>query len=395
MAQGRRARLVTAVSRIARVFLGAFTAGVVLAPAAAFAGEGSATEGARLPTVRLDYHAPTSSSCPSRADFIDGVRRYTRKWTLVDDDATREFVVALDRRDQVFRGTLEITVGGHKTEKDVTGPSCAAVARGLAVMVALVIDSGASRSEQTETSAVIVPASEAPGSLPVTPPLDTPPLEQSGNARPNPRAKRESLPRARESKSSPRWTFDARLETSSAVTSRALTVIGAFVDLQLPLFGTPDAANPLGPSSVAIGVRQSVPSTIGVRGGSTDFLWSAATVRACPLRLRVRVFGDRLDVAPCVESNLGALQVETKGIPVAQQTTTYWVDAALAALGVWHLPGPWVVTAEFSLVAPFTRRRFEVVELASLSPGTVPRSELVSQAPNLGISAGLGLGFEL
>jgi hypothetical protein len=64
-------------------------------------------------------------------------------------------------------------------------------------------------------------------------------------------------------------------------------------------------------------------------------------------------------------------------------------------LGVWHLPGPWVATAALALVAPLTRHRFEVVELASLSAASGPRSELVSQAPMLGITAGLGLGLEL
>ena len=63
--------------------------------------------------------------------------------------------------------------------------------------------------------------------------------------------------------------------------------------------------------------------------------------------------------------------------------------------GAWHLPGPWVATAALGLVAPITRHRFEVVELSSLSAASGPRSELVSQAPTLGITAGLGLGLEL
>lgn len=388
MAQGRRGGLVAAV------FLGSLASAT---PITAYADEASASDGSRLPTVRIDYRAPsTPSSCPSRAEFIDSIRRYTRKWTLANEDATRQFVVALDRREQVFHGTLGITVGGHATTKDVSGPTCTAVTRGLAVVIALVIDPGASRSEPKETTTEPAPAPEAPPSPPSAPTLDAPPsVEPSHEVPPNTRPQRESRPSARESKSAPRWTFDARLEASSAVTTRALTVLAAFVDLQIPVFGKADVGSRLGPASFGIGMRQSLPSTIGVRGGSTDFLWTAGTVRACPLRLRVHLLGDPLDMAPCVESNIGALQVETEGIPVAQRTTTAWFDAALSALGVWHLPGPWVVTAEFSLVAPLSRRRFEVVELASLSPGSVPRSEPVSQAPKVGISAGLGLGFEL
>ncbi|AKU98746.1 hypothetical protein AKJ09_05410 [Labilithrix luteola] len=359
--------------------------------------EGRADE-TRAPsaTVRVDYRA--SATCPSRTEFLDSVRRYTTKWRLVDDRderAARHFVVALDRREALVRGTLDIEVGERTSQKVVSGPTCATVARALAVMVALVIDPGASSSDQHEEP---TPAPEPePPPEPAAPPIvvqtgDDPRIAPDRPAsKPKPRRTRNVRPVA----SAPRWTFDVRLESSSAVTARSMAVMGAFVDLLLPPFGRTEASGLVGPSSVGLGLRQSLPSAIGVPGGSTEFLWSAATVRACPLRLRLRLLGDPLDVAPCVESNLGILQVESRGIPLAQRTTTYWFDGAVSALGVWHLPGPWVVTAELELVAPFTRRRFEVVELASMSAGSTPRSEPVSQAPALGVSAGVGLGFEL
>ena len=188
--------------------------------------------------------------------------------------------------------------------------------------------------------------------------------------------------------------FELRGESSSAVTRRAIALIAGSVDLQVPVFGSRNERGALlGPSSVAVGFRQSFPRPLGVPGGSTEFLWSAATMRVCPIRLRMPV--DELEIAPCIEGNVGVLQAESHGIPLAQRTRKHWIDAGASALGVWHLPGPWVATAAIALVAPVTRHRFEVVELASLGAASGPRSELVSQAPMLAITAGLGLGLEL
>jgi hypothetical protein len=188
--------------------------------------------------------------------------------------------------------------------------------------------------------------------------------------------------------------FELRTEVSTAITRRPMALVGAFVDLQIPVFSRHDERTAfIGPSSIGLGLRQSAPRAIGVPGGSTEFLWSAASLRICPLRLRL--LADRLDMAPCAEGNLGVLQAESHGIPVAQRTDRHWIDGGASVLGVWHLPGPWVATAGLGLVVPLTRNRFEVVDLASLGAAPAPRTELVSQAPMFGVAAGVGLGLEL
>ena len=112
-------------------------------------------------SIRVDYRAP--AACPSRGEFLDGVRRYTAKWSLVDDGgASHELLVALERPDAAWAGTLEIAVGSRKTRRVVSGPSCATVVRALAVMVALVIDPAASTSERNKSDTSPLPVAPAP-----------------------------------------------------------------------------------------------------------------------------------------------------------------------------------------------------------------------------------------
>jgi hypothetical protein len=352
--------------------------------------------------IRVDYRAP--ATCPSRAEFLGSVRRYTAKWTLVDDGTSRRFAVTFDRGEAAVRGTLEITLGDQTTRKVVSGPSCETVARALAVIVALVIDPGASIAGPSVSPPPADVPSKAPEPEPTSPAPSSAPPHAEETPSPSDRARSEQ-PRGRapahEASPVPRtrgWMIELRPELSSAVTRRSMAVVAAFVDVQVQLFGKteahhPSSGSPFGPSSVGLGVRQSLPRAIGVPGGSTEFLWSAATLRVCPFRLRLA--GDRLEAAPCIEGNVGTLQAESQGLPLAERIRKYWLDGGASVLGVWHLPRPWVATAALTLVAPLTRHRFEVVDLASLSAASGPRSELVSQAPILGIRAGLGIGLEL
>jgi hypothetical protein len=348
-------------------------------------------------SIRVDYRA--TSTCPSRAEFLDSVRRYTAKWSLVEGrGASREFVVALDGPDARTVGTLDIAVGPRKTRRVVSGPSCETVARALAVMVALVIDPAASISEGQG----VTPPPPDPGPpeplLPESPAVD-PERREEASRQPGPRSALEVAPQKGVAPRRParghRFSLTLREEVTGAVIARPLVVLGAFVDYELPLFadaaewtGTPILGRP----SLGIGVRRSLPTSIGVPGGSTEFVWSAATARVCPLRLRVA--RERIYIAPCVEGSAGVLQSESQGIPLAQRTSKRWLDAGASLLGAWQFAGPWIMTMHVAVVTPLTRNRFEVVELGSIG-SSAPRTELVSQAPELGVAVGLGLGLRL
>ena len=349
-------------------------------------------------SIRVDYQAP--AACPSRDEFLDGVRRYTAKWSLVDGEgASHELVVALDRPGAAWAGTLDIAVGPRKTRRVVSGPSCATVVRALAVMVALVIDPAASTSETTK--------GDTPPSPPETPPA--PPLPDQDVQGPDVPPKRTKLrtesrsvaPVAPQKEADPRHasrsslSLALRQEVTTAVVARPLLVTGAFVDYELPsLVNVEERTSPsiVVRPSVGLGLRQSLPTSIGVPGGSTDFLWSALTPRVCPLRLRLA--RERLELAPCFEASIGVLRATSQGIPLAQRTSKRWLDASATLLGVWQFAAPWFMTVSAGLVAPLARHRFEVVELDSIR-ASAPRTELVSQAPALGLAVGLGLGFRL
>lgn len=342
-------------------------------------------------SIRVDYRAPTV--CPSRGEFLEGVRRYTAKWSLVDDGgASHELVVALDRPGAGWAGTLEIAVGARKTRRVVSGPSCATVVRALAVMVALVIDPAASTSERSKDD---TPPSPPPPDQDVQGP-DVPPK------RPKLRAESRTVAAVAPQKDTdPRPTSRSSLllalrqEVTTAVVARPLLVVGAFADYELPsLVNVEERTSPsiVVRPSFGLGLRQSLPTSVGVPGGSTDFLWSAVTPRLCPLRLRLA--RERLELSPCVEGSIGVLRATSHGIPLAQRTSKRWFDASATLLGVWQFAPPWFLTVSAGLVAPLSRPRFEVVELDSIRT-SAPRTELVSQAPALGLAVGVGLGLRL
>lgn len=345
--------------------------------------------GAPSLSVSVDYRAP--ATCPSRDEFIANVRRYTTKWRLVDaGPANRAFIVRFDGT----VGSLDVIAGERKIHRVVTGPSCSMAARGLAVMVALVIDPMASISEPPEAHG---PAEsplepEAPVSSPIEPDAPSAPSSRSeGRARPRRPPSRRVAPPAR---ATGHFSFELRQELSTAVTERSLMVFGAFAGYELPSWadlGARTGIAALGPPSLALGVRQSLPRAIGVSGGSSVFTWSVATARACPLLFRLAA--DRVHVAPCVEGSTGALRTESEGIRLAQETTKRWFDVSTALSGTWRVMGPLMATFSASLVVPLTRHRFEVAELASLQPGRALRTELVSQAPPVGVAGGVGLGL--
>lgn len=345
-------------------------------------------------TIRVDYRAP--ATCPSRDQFLANIRRYTAKWSLLETGtATRELTVVLDGPAGVARGTLEISAGERKTRRVVTGPSCEAVARALAVVVALVIDPAAAISDRQDAPPPVeVPESQPPASPPVVPeaPSSSTPIDQTSPRRVRPPAPPHRPPRAAAPSSG--FSLELREELSYAVVSRPLVVLGAFADYELPSWadiGRRTGVTFLGRPSLGLGFRQSLPRSIGLPGGSTEFLWSAASAHLCPVRLRLAE--GQLHVVPCIEWSTGVLRAESRGIPLAQGTSKRWFDASATVLGMWRLAGPWVATLSVSLVVPLTRYRYEAVELGSA--GGALRTELVSQAPTFGMAMGLGLGLRL
>jgi hypothetical protein len=173
------------------------------------------------------------------------------------------------------------------------------------------------------------------------------------------------------------------VELTSVVVTGLLPVFGVAVEVDPfsqnasdPTWRLPRWLRPV----LALGIRQSSPKDVVRSSVTTSFLWTAAVVRFCPVRLASS--SDWLEVSPCVEADVGMLRADASGSSDARRTTNAWFDAALSTRLTWRVSGPWFVGGAASLALPVTRNRFE---LATRS--------LISQAPRLGVTFGLSAGL--
>ncbi len=333
-----------------------FALGIVLHQRAAFA--------APVDTVDLRYAA--GRSCPSEEDFVSVLRRASASIQVVADDTARRSVdVDLEAFAASARGRFRFVdrADGTTIEREMSGPDCEAVARALALMLALAIH----RSYEEQPSEVSSDAAAAP-----TAPVEevSPPAAASPTVRDAPR------PTAAPPKVSPKGKLQISLDLQGALTR-------AVVNQALPFAALAFDIQPLGwrwRPALGVTLRQSLSHEVAVAGGGASFLWTTGAFRVCP-----HVIGlGAIDVAPCVEAAVGALRADASGLPGARTSTEPWVDATGLLAARWHVSARWFLVATASATVALRRTRFE------LSSGV-----LIAQSPALGPGAGLGVGLRL
>lgn len=326
--------------------------------------------------VSVGYTAPAANeSCPSKEQFLDNVRRYTVRFRVVPPSTNlRNFRIRLE----TSRGELVVDdPSGKGSRRDIVASDCERIARGLAIAMALAIDPEAD-----------VFGARPPGSV-VEPPgptaIDTPRPSSPGvrDEQPAPAeatstvnvADEKSPPPERPSQRRLQLAFQGRFELTSLLARSTAPVFGAVVEGRVR---SADAAGWLEPS-LAVGLRQSWPISLSAPDGDTSLSWTAALLRLCPIRLPLPVAG--LDVAPCVEGNGGVLRA---GLPGKPQVSTGWFDLGGSLQAVYRLGKGWGVGGAALVSTPFIRHRFAVV-----------RGAVLSQAPAVGVTAGIFLEFRL
>lgn len=338
-----------------------------------------AADGLASPLLeRAVYDA--GSACPTREQFIESVQRYIRTREPVEHGA-RDLRIRIEGRPPHVLGKLSISSEqGKLTKREFSGPDCEAVARGLAIVVALTIDPRANVFQSTSPTlesngdelsskegrpSEDLPEHGAPPSPPHPAPVDR-----------RPRPPRPSLVTVSpSSKAAARVHFSAevRAELTSAVVTGALPVLGVAIGMEAAPMYMPRWFRP----SLAIGMRQSISKEVSSSRGGADFVLTAATARICPVRSSV--FAERLAIFPCVEGEMGALQAEAYGLLDARRTTNLWLNVGASAFGTLRIVDHWFVLANVFVSRPLSRNRFEV-----------DTGELISRAPPAGLTVGLG-----
>ena len=355
---------------------GLLAAAVLLVPLTARA------EAPDVEAVALLYEADANATngCPSQAEFFATVRGYTSRWSPVAEGARpeRTFRVRLSVRGDEWHGTLFIAnESGPLAERHLVGPTCAGVARAMAIMVGVAIDLRADEANDRKPIANERPEVPSAGGRPEEGPADRRREEPSAEPPPVDPGRART---ARQRTPGPALAFDVRVESTSAVIRGALPGVGASMKLILPPAEEPGWLRGWKPS-FGLGFRQSLPKERALTGGSVEFLWLAGNLRACPHELTI---GRIVEIAPCAEMNLGVLRSSAEGFANARQASITWVDLGGSLWAAVNLSKDVFLSSTVLVTAPLSRRPFV------LTSGPVAAS-----VPAIGLLGGIGIGVRL
>jgi hypothetical protein len=280
-------------------------------------------------------------------------------------------------RGDEWLGTLVISnEAGPLAERQLVGPTCAGVARAMAIMVGVAIDLRTDRPPDTKPSAV---------ERPVKPDAGGRPEEAADRRREEPRAEPPRVDRSRSRTARPRspgpaLAFDFRVESTSAVIGGALPGFGASLKLILSPTEEPRWLRGWKPS-FGLGFRQSLPKERPLGGGSVEFLWLAGNFRACPHELTIARI---VEVAPCAETNLGTLRSSAEGFANARQASITWLDLGGSVWAAVHLSKDVFLSSTVLVTAPLFRRPF-----------VLTKGPVAASVPPVGLLGGIGIGVRL
>jgi hypothetical protein len=277
------------------------------------------------------------------------------------NDARRTFAVTVRAIDDgTFAGRLEIRAPTEAaTDREVTGPSCAAVTTALALVAALAIDPESMRSETLPAA-----ASEPP---PPATPLELPPPPRPAASAPSPVW---------------RWRVGADAEVAAAITPTPALGGGAFAEIASSAAEDGIAETPLGLSSFRLAVHYAQTATVHRDGAAASFDWASLGLEGCALRVRL---GRRADARACAAFDAGALWGQGGDVARPESPIRPWWSVAPLLRFQWFASSSWFLDAEAALIVPLRRDTF-VFEDPTVVFHTVPP---------VGARAGLGLGYEL
>jgi len=262
------------------------------------------------------YHAPPE--CPSAAGFQSEFRSRTTRADLVDtSDTPRSFNVALTNEANGTVGRIEIRQpGGSVATREVTGRTCQGVASALALIAALAVDPNAAASPAPRLPIEATPAETPPPAFEPTSP----------------------------------WAIAVGIDGGA--------VVGLFPKPapRVSLFGEARARRAsLFAPSVRLSASGAVGSSVGELPGSATFRWLAASLDACPLRLRLV---ESLHAMPCVFVEGGILSGRGADVTAPAVESRRWVALGMTARLQWQIAASFFLEAQGRLEAPLARDTF-------------------------------------
>ena len=361
---------------------------------------------ARADVEAVELDVRSDSVCVDEASFVAIVRARTDRFRPAESsEGHRRFRVGVSGGRGAYTATLEIDgADGPSTRRTIHGANCEAVSAALATMVALAIDPAgegapAPTPESTPTAAPTTAPESAATGTPTPAPAPTTALESAATSTPTPAPTPSTDPvpipsptvAPKSAPTSPPEPVPAaaplRPPRSFSFAAVALSVFGpangaglgggAFVDLRWRPRGLFRPSLSLG--AAVVGERPSFGDAIGA-----DLTWYLARFEFCPTRAGQ---GARLEVAPCVAVDGGAIHASGTGIAPVATDLRAWGAPGMAGKVGWRITERVRTELTASLLIPLDAYRFDV-----LRPGMNQAVAVHEMAP-VEVTLALGLSF--
>lgn len=314
--------------------------------------------------VRLELRAPRD--CTSRADLAARIAARSSHIEVVDGAAISAHVdVGSPRSGSVVADLVLTSPGVEQSSRRVVARSCAEVADGVALIIAVTLDpnlraqpaSGNGPGDGHTARPLAKPMESPPIPAPVPPPA-APPAEMKTVATP------ALAPHSAQ-----------RRELGASAAGQAIfgPAPSAMPGIALYLLAGLDREGPWAPALI-VGATHAWRSDLAETGGSASFTLEAGSLDACPVRLRWW----RLTARPCASGLIGRLA--TQGSNTRQQASAARPFGAASAVLWAGFGSPIEVTARLGIGVTLLRDSYEFA------------TNIFYRAEAITISASIGVG---
>lgn len=346
---------------------------------------------AAITKLRLEVRAP--AACTSRRDLAARIAARSPRIEVVDDAPLSANVsVASPHAGSVVADLVLRSPGADQTPRRVVARSCAEVADGAALIIAVTLDPSLRRSPATsageeratakDTKAPVRPGSDvAPLAGAARKPAAVPTSGPAPRLEPPPAAKRPAAPPPGvPSTAKPADAPAAATKRELGATLAGQTVFGAapsvMPGLALYAMAALERDGPWSPA-LLLGATHVWRSNLAQSGGAASFTLDAASVDACPLRLRL----SSLVVRPCASALFGRLASQGSNTGREQPGSAARPFGAAGAVLTASFGSPLVVSTRLGVGVTLLRDSYEFA------------TNVFYRAAPLTISVSLGVGL--
>jgi hypothetical protein len=312
--------------------------------------------------VRLELRAP--GDCTSRADLAARIAARSARIEVVDDAAISAHVdVTVSRPGSAAADLVLSSSGVEQAPRRVVARSCAEVADGVALIIAVTLDPNLRIAPGPEPSVGerLVPANRAAAPAPAR--------AETGPPAPTAEVKAEApAPRTDEGVQRRELAASAAAQTIFGPAPSVMPGIALYLLLGLDREG-------LWAPALVVGATHVWRSDLSEAGGAASFTLDAVSLDACPLRLR----WSRLTARPCASALLGRLATQGSNAPQAAGAARPFGVAGAVISAVFGAPIE--LTARLGLGLTLLRDSYEFA------------NNVFYRADAFTISASVGVGF--